>query len=301
MTKNRKEIDTPWKYILSKYFRSFVELCWADRAKEINWNKKPKFLDKELIKITKEAATGNRVVDKLIEVELINGNRCCILLHLEIQLAKHKDFSKRMIIYRYRLQDWYGWGQPVASLAILLDDDPSWRPCSYSQNLWDSEISLKFPIIKLIDYNEKIQELEQSTNPFAIIILAQLAALKKQEVELKLASKLQITRKLYSSGFNKKEVVELFRFIDWVISLPKEAEVTFMRNLAKLEKEEFDKNFICPAEQIWMEQGMEKGSNFTAHKIAKKMLAKKGLSISEISKMTGISLGELKKLKDKKN
>jgi len=30
-----------------------------------------------------------------------------------------------------------------------------------------------------------------------------------------------------------------------------------MRNLAKLEKEEFEKNFICPAEQIWLEQGIE--------------------------------------------
>lgn len=118
---------------------------------------------------------------------------------------------------------------------------------------------MEFPIIKLIDYNAKIQELEQSKNPFAIIILAQLTALKKQEVELRLISKLAITKKLYSSGFSKKEVIELFRFIDWIISLPKESEVIFVKNLAKLEKEEFEKNFICPAEQLWLEQGIEKG------------------------------------------
>ena len=290
MITNRKETDTPWKYILSKYFRPFMELCWADRSTEVNWSKKPKFLDKELVKIAKEAVTGNRVIDKLIEVELIDGKRCCILIHLEVQLAKHKDFSKRMIIYRYRLQDWYGWEQSVASMAILLDDDPFWRPCSYSQGLWDSKISMEFPIIKLIDYNEKIQELEQSTNPFAIIILAQLAALKKQEVELKLASKLQITRKLYSSGFNKKEVIELFRFIDWVINLPKESEEKFMRNLAKLEKEEFDKNFICPAEQLWMEQGIEQ--------VARNMLNEK-LPLKLIKKITGLSSEQMNKLKAK--
>ena len=55
----------------------------------------------------------------------------------------------------------------------------------------------------------------------------------------------------------KKEVLELFKFIDWVINLPKEVEVAYMKNVAKLEKEEFDKNFICPAEQIWLEQGIE--------------------------------------------
>jgi len=67
-TKNRQETDLPWKYILSLYFKPFMELCWQKRATEINWNKKPRFLDKELIKITKDAATGNRVIDKLIEV-----------------------------------------------------------------------------------------------------------------------------------------------------------------------------------------------------------------------------------------
>jgi len=194
-----------------------------------------------------------------------------------------------MFIYRYRLRDCYD--QPIASMAILLDDDPSWRPCSYSENLWDSEISMRFPVIKLIDYNEQIQTLEQSTNPFAIIILAQLTALKKQEVELKLASKLQITRKLYNSGFNNKEIIELFRFIDWIISLPKESEIKYMRNLAKLEKEEFGKNFICPAEQIWMEQGIEQ--------VACNMLAK-GMSVRDVAKFTGLSTAIIKELKAEK-
>ncbi len=293
MNKIRQETDAPWKYILSKYFKSFMELCWENRAKEINWNKKPKFLDKELLKITKEAAIGNRVVDKLIEVELIDGKRCCILIHLEVQIVKHEDFSKRMFTYRYRLRDYYN--QPIASMAILLDDDLSWRPCSYSENLWDSEISMRFPIIKLIDYNEKIQALEQSTNPFAIIILAQLTALKKQEVELKLASKLQITRKLYNSGFNSKEIMELFKFIDWIISLPKESEIKYMRNLAKLEKEEFGKNFICPAEQIWMEQGIEQG----IERVACNMLAK-GMSVRDVVKFTGLSTAIIKGLKTEK-
>ena len=120
--KFRQETDLPWKYILNLYFKAFMELCCPVRAKEINWSKKLKFLDKELIKIAKDAAIGNRVVDKLIEVELIDGNRCCILIHLEIQAIKHADFSKRMFIYRYRLRDFFE--LPIASMALLLDDDP---------------------------------------------------------------------------------------------------------------------------------------------------------------------------------
>ena len=284
--KPRKETDLPWKYILSLYFKSFMELCWATRASEINWKKKPKFLNKELIKITKDAATGNKVVDQLIEVELIDGNRCCILIHLEIQATSNPDFNKRMFVYRYRLRDVYE--QPIASMAVLLDDDPSWRPDIYSESLWDSSITMRFPIIKLIDYNNKIAELEQSTNPFAIIILAQLAALKKQDIGLRLTSKLHITRKLYSLGFNKKEILALFKFIDWIIALPKESEIEYMRNVAKLEQEEFGKNFICPAEQIWLEKGIEK--------VAKSMLAE-GSDLKFISKVTKLTIKEINKLK----
>lgn len=45
-----------------------------------------------------------------------------------------------------------------------------------------------------------------------------LAALKKQDIGLRLAYKLHITRKLYSVGFNKKEILALFKFIDWIIN-----------------------------------------------------------------------------------
>lgn len=313
--KPKQETDLAWKWILSLYFKQFMELCWEQRAKEINWNKKPKFLDKELIKITKDAATGNRVVDQLIEVELIDGHRCCVLIHLEIQATKHEDFSKRMFVYRYRLRDVYD--KPIASMAVLLDDDPSWRPNNYSESLWDSSINMHFPIIKLIDYNEHIQTLEQSTNPFATVILAQLAALKKEEVGLKLTTKIQITRRLYALNYSKNEVLALFKFIDLILALPKEGEEEYMRNVAKLEKEEFNKNFICPAEQLWLEQGIERGieqgleqgikkgikqgATTVAKKIAQKMLNKKGMSLAEIAKLTDVSVAELKTLKEKKH
>lgn len=151
-----------------------------------------------------------------------------------------------------------------------------WRTDNYTQSMWDSEISIKFPIIKIIDYHNKISELDRSTNPFAIIILAQLIALKTQTVELKLASKLQITRKLYNSGFTQQAVIELFRFIDWVISLPKELEEHYMKSVVELEQEDYEKNFMCHAEEIWLEQG----AIITAKKIALKILSQRSMSIT---------------------
>jgi hypothetical protein len=36
------------------------------------------------------------------------------------------------------------------------------------------EVSLKFPTVKLLDYEERWTELEASSNPFAIIVMAHL-------------------------------------------------------------------------------------------------------------------------------
>ena len=82
-----------------------------------------------------------------------------------------------------------------------------------------------------------------------------------------------------------------------------------MKTVATLDQEEFEKfekNFICPAEQIWLERGIERGMDLgiergtinTTKKIAKKMLNKTGMSIAEIAEITGISFEKLEKLKE---
>ena len=44
-------------------------------------------------------------------------------------------------------------------------------------------------------------------------------------------------------------MIPLFKFIDWIIVLPKESEIEYMKNVAKQEQEEFGKNFIFPEER----------------------------------------------------
>ncbi|PKO21111.1 MAG: hypothetical protein CVU38_16460 [Chloroflexi bacterium HGW-Chloroflexi-1] len=58
-----------------------------------------------------------------------------------------------MYIYNYRLFDRHR--QRVASLAILGDERAEWRPDRYGYELWGCEVSLRFPIVKLLDYQEQ--------------------------------------------------------------------------------------------------------------------------------------------------
>jgi hypothetical protein len=40
----------------------------------------------------------------------------------------------------------------VASLAVLADDDPNWRPTEFRNTLFGCEAGLHFPAVKLLDF-----------------------------------------------------------------------------------------------------------------------------------------------------
>ena len=82
------------------------------------------------------------------------------------------SFSERMFVYYYRLYDRYK--KQVVSLAILGDENAQWRPKEYSSELWGCGIRMWYPIAKLDDYRQQWHELEQSTNPFAVVVMAYL-------------------------------------------------------------------------------------------------------------------------------
>jgi hypothetical protein len=213
--------DSPWKKILDRYFKHFMELCWPKQYAEIDWSKGYKMLDKDLIKIDKHAAVGDKTVDKLVEIYCKTGEISYLILHLEIQRTANTHFTQRMLQYRYRLRDLYN--KPIASMAVLIDTNPDWRPQIYSEDLWGSWLEMGFPILKVMDYQARVEELEDSTNPFAVVLLAQLAA--NQKIGACLPTKTTLTRRLYQKGWSRQDVLSLYTFIDWVVALPPELEL----------------------------------------------------------------------------
>src|SRR5690606_6106390 len=84
----------------------------------IDWHQPHRFLDQELRKILPEAATGNRRVDKLVEVTLRGAKaREWVYIHLEVQGSHDPTFAERMYIYHYRAFDLFK--RPVAGFAVL--------------------------------------------------------------------------------------------------------------------------------------------------------------------------------------
>jgi hypothetical protein len=166
------DYDNPWKEALGDYFESFIAFFFPQVHALIDWSRTPQSLDKELQQIAPASDSGLRLADKLFQVWRPNNQQTWILIHIEVQSQEQSNFAKRMYIYNYRAFDLYE--RPVISLAVLGDEQPTWRPSSYGWALGGCEVSLKFPIVKLLDYEGQWEDLEQSTNPFAVIVMAHL-------------------------------------------------------------------------------------------------------------------------------
>src|SRR4029077_3682091 len=117
---------------------------------------------------------GRRYVDKLVKVWTREGVERWVLVHVEVQTTRDADFPERMYVYNYRIFDRYN--RPVASLAVLADDDPDWRPTEFRNELFGCEAGIRFPAVKLLDFAAQEAVLEASTNPFARVVLAHLKA-----------------------------------------------------------------------------------------------------------------------------
>lgn len=258
MHKNHTNSDTAWKEILDAYFPDFLAYCLPQLHALIDWDKPWESLDKELYAITKAHLIGKRILDKLFKVYLKSGQEQWILLHIEVQGKPEKYFPERMFVYTYRIFDKHQ--QLVISCAILTDDSFHWRPNRYEMGLAGSKTTHEFIVVKLLDYEDRREELEQSSNIFASVILCQLDALKNKykSSEERLKIKYNLTRRLYNKGYTAKQIKDLYIFIDWLIHLPKPLEIEYHQQIYQFEKER-KMAYVSTAERLGIEKGLSQG------------------------------------------
>lgn len=254
----RQDWDSPWKEALVDFFQEFVCLCFPLMAQEIDWARGYAFLDKELQAISKKTATGTRTVDKLVKVYR-KKTEVWVLVHAEVQGQAQSDFAERMFTYYYRLYDRYR--VPIISVALLIDVNPVWLPNRYQFALWGTNLQFEYNVVKILAYQAQSAALKESTNPFATVILTQLAAInlaKANSSQQQLMTKLTLAKSLYEKGWAKDYIYKLFRFIDWLIDLPEDLMIEFDQQLHHFEEVKH-MPYITSLERLYMKRGMEKG------------------------------------------
>ncbi len=196
--------DSPWKEAVEHYFSEFMAFYFSEAYAQIDWKKEHVFLDQELRAVLQDAELGKRFVDKLVRVTLLNGDEKWIYIHIEVQGTRQAEFAKRMFVYNYRIYDRYD--KPVASFAVRADEHTNWRPDYFSCGVLGSETSIRFPIAKLTDYHDKVNELLAADNSFAVVTATHILTqrTRKNDAERYKAKQLLVNYSINEKGISKE-------------------------------------------------------------------------------------------------
>ena len=255
----RQDYDGAWKASLETYFEEFLALLFPDIHAEVDWSKGYSFLNNELAQIAVDAKTGRRYLDKLVKVHYLDGTEEWLLIHIEVQSSPEPQgvFARRMFTYWSRLTDFYQ--RDVVSLAVLADTNPNYRPNSFEFSRSGTQIAFTYPIAKLTDYETESQwsSLKESDNVFALLVMAQIKAkrLKGHEADL-LSHKTGLVRTLFERNYQREDIIQLFKLIDWMILLPNLETAEFKKKVINLERE-FNMPYINTVESLARKEGFE--------------------------------------------
>jgi len=92
--------------------------------------------------------------------------------------------------------------------------------------------------------------------------------------------KWHVTLALYRRGYKKQDVIHLFLFIDWIMTLPEELKRSFSKRVIAYEEERKMK-FISSVEELGIEKGMEKGMLTEAREMVAEVLAARFSAVPE--------------------
>jgi predicted transposase YdaD len=253
----RPDLDSPWKEALEIFLPDFLAFFFPNIHEAIDWSRAYQSLDKELHQIIRGARVGRRLADKLFKVWRQDGEEAWLLIHIEVQGQREEEFAERMFVYSYRIYDRYR--RPVVSLAVLCDPDPGWRPDHFGYNIWGCEASLRFPVVKLLDYGSLEQRLEADKNPFAAVVLAHLKAIATEgDPEQRRTWKVRLVKGLYERGLQAEQIRQLFRLIDWMLTLPDDLEEGFLEELYRFE-EERHMPYVTSIERLLLKKVRQEG------------------------------------------
>ena len=251
------EYDSPWKEAIEGAFPEFMAFYFPAAHAAIAWEAGHHFLDKELRQVVRDAASGKKFVDVLVRVTGPDRAARLLYVHVEVQTQRDEAFAWRMFTYHHRLID--RWGPGVASFAVLADDSPGWRPSDYRIDVLGCEHVFRFPTAKLLDHEPRLAELKRDANPFALVTAAHLSALRtRHDTARRFAAKRELVRLLYTQGWQRQRVIDLFTIIDWMLALPKPQERQVWQDIEQIERKAQMK-YVTSVERLAIERGLAKG------------------------------------------
>jgi hypothetical protein len=247
------DFDGAWKYALEQQFDTFLAFFFPQAHAAIDWQRPVVVRDNELQQVAPEDQAGKQRVDRLVEVYRLDGEPALVLVHIEIQAQRDREFAARMFRYHARLFDRAR--LPVASLAILGDTVADWRPDRFGYALWGCELGLRFPMVKLLDFDEA--QVAATPNLFATLtLLHRDAQATRRNPEERLRRKVARYRALLRQGHRAEDIRVMLRLMEHLLRLGPSFAETARTAMRQVEVEETGMDtFVTSFEEIGRAEG----------------------------------------------
>lgn len=224
----RRKNDQLWKSLLEDVFDDLLRFVFPEADKVFDMQRGFEYLDKELNELTPQPDEGpdTRFVDKLVKVHRRDGKKEFILIHIEVQgyTKKREQFPERMFRYYYRIFDRYQ--KPVTAIAIFTGPDGHMIPNRYEYHFLGTHHVYQYNTLNILGPKET--ELEESDNPFAVVLLAARKALLAGHIPERrlLEQKLLVARLLLSKKqFSHKKISKILLFLKNYIVFAKKKQI----------------------------------------------------------------------------
>jgi hypothetical protein len=247
--------DSPWKRALKHNLVDFIAFYFPQYRDLIDRRRPIRFHDKELAEVSGDGRPRTLIADLLASVFLCDGRE--VLLHIEIQAQRDPKLAERILDYNHGLYKDYK--LPVASLVVLADAGKRWRQDSFHNDVFGTQMGIRFAVAKLAVYAELIDELLLERNVFALVTAAHLLARQTHgKEEARYAAKWRLVRLLYDRGWHKRRIIDLFTVIHWLMPLPVEWERRLRRNIRRLERRH-SVEWLSEYDQLRLERREKRG------------------------------------------
>ncbi|HAS52319.1 MAG TPA: hypothetical protein DCS21_11480, partial [Gammaproteobacteria bacterium] len=258
-TATYQDFDSPWKEAITVYFEPFMRLFFPEVHRWIDWSQPHEFLDAELQKLTGDSSMGKRYADRLVKVFLKEGSAVWLLIHIEVQGKADAPFNHRMFQYYYRIHDRHGEVE-IISLAVVTHQRDTSGLGTYTAERGGYGERFTFRVHNLQAWWVRWDELRAlaATNPFAVVAMAQLVAHQRTKKPVRQMRKRELIWLLYEYRYSREDVLQLLRFIDWLIRLPEELELELQQELITYE-EQTQMSYVMSWERFAEERGEQRG------------------------------------------
>ncbi len=168
-----------------------------------------------------KANKRKKTIDKLVKVKLLDQTTHWIYVHTEFQGANGQNICERMYRYYRRIEERYG--SEITALVIYTGTSVPKVNNEYSKTFFQTTITYKFRTYEV--RKQSVAELENSTNPFALVVLANLHIINtKKDAQQRLEYKKRLFELTEKANYTNTPALFLHYFVSELMLLPDDLE-----------------------------------------------------------------------------